>query len=248
MRHIASCSFGKDSMATILLALEKGEPLDCVLYCEVMFAKEISGEVPEHRDFIYNTAIPWIENNGIHVHVVKTENTFLDRFFHIKTSRSNPENIGKFEGFPICGRCSINNMCKINALKKYKKENFASNVIEYVGIAADEPKRLERLAGNKISLLYKYGMTEKMAKEICKKEGLLSPIYQFSRRNGCWFCPNKNKRELQHLRKNHRELWDLLIWLEKAPNKADVTFNWRDYLWELDWEFELEDRQMMLEY
>lgn len=26
--HIASCSFGKDSLATILLALEHGEPLD----------------------------------------------------------------------------------------------------------------------------------------------------------------------------------------------------------------------------
>ena len=27
-KHVASCSFGKDSIATILLALEHGEPLD----------------------------------------------------------------------------------------------------------------------------------------------------------------------------------------------------------------------------
>ena len=47
--HIASCSFGKDSLATILLALEHGEPLDEAVYCEVMFDKRISGEVPEHR-------------------------------------------------------------------------------------------------------------------------------------------------------------------------------------------------------
>ena len=32
--HIASCSFGKDSLATILLALEHGEPLDEAVYCE----------------------------------------------------------------------------------------------------------------------------------------------------------------------------------------------------------------------
>ena len=38
--HIASCSFGKDSLATILLALEHGEPLDEAVYCEVMFDKE----------------------------------------------------------------------------------------------------------------------------------------------------------------------------------------------------------------
>ena len=30
--HIASCSFGKDSLATILLALEHGEPLDEAVY------------------------------------------------------------------------------------------------------------------------------------------------------------------------------------------------------------------------
>lgn len=35
--HIASCSFGKDSIATILLALENNEPLDRVVFSEVMF-------------------------------------------------------------------------------------------------------------------------------------------------------------------------------------------------------------------
>ena len=36
-RYIASCSGGKDSLATILLAAEKNEPLDEVIYSEVMF-------------------------------------------------------------------------------------------------------------------------------------------------------------------------------------------------------------------
>ena len=67
MKHVASCSFGKDSLATILLALEHGEPLDEAVYCEVMFDKEISGEVPEHRDFIYTTAIPALERRGVKV-------------------------------------------------------------------------------------------------------------------------------------------------------------------------------------
>ena len=35
-----------------------GEPLDEVIYCEVMFDQGISGEIPEHRDFICRTAIP----------------------------------------------------------------------------------------------------------------------------------------------------------------------------------------------
>ena len=47
-KHILSCSFGKDSIATALLALQHGEPLDELVYCEVMFNEEISGELPEH--------------------------------------------------------------------------------------------------------------------------------------------------------------------------------------------------------
>lgn len=48
MKHVAACSFGKDSIATVILAREHNEPLDEVIYCEVMFDDEISGEVPEH--------------------------------------------------------------------------------------------------------------------------------------------------------------------------------------------------------
>lgn len=43
MKYIASCSFGKDSIATILLAREHSEPLDEIVYCEVMFDENISG-------------------------------------------------------------------------------------------------------------------------------------------------------------------------------------------------------------
>lgn len=56
---------------------------------------------------------------------------------------------------------------------------------QYIGIAKDEPKRLERLRGtNRISLLEKYGYTEKMAFELCEKYDLLSPIYKFAPRGG----------------------------------------------------------------
>ena len=58
-RYIASCSGGKDSVATILLAAEKNEPLDEVIYSEVMFDQKISGEVPEHRDFIHQKLKPF---------------------------------------------------------------------------------------------------------------------------------------------------------------------------------------------
>ncbi len=76
--YVSSCSFGKDSIATILLALEHGEPLDRVVFSEVMFdhARGISGEIPEHIEWIYGTAIPKLRDLGVHVDVVRAERDY----------------------------------------------------------------------------------------------------------------------------------------------------------------------------
>jgi tRNA(Ile)-lysidine synthase TilS/MesJ len=58
MKYVASCSFGKDSIATVILAHLHNEPLDLIVFSEVMFDENISGEHPLHIDFIYNKAIP----------------------------------------------------------------------------------------------------------------------------------------------------------------------------------------------
>ena len=79
MKHIVSCSFGKDSIATILLALEHGEPLDEAVFVEVMFdhSRNISGEIPEHIDWIYETAIPRLESLGVRTRVLRSERDYM---------------------------------------------------------------------------------------------------------------------------------------------------------------------------
>ena len=79
-KFVSSCSFGKDSLATILLAKRYGEPLDEAVYCEVMFDQDISGEVPEHRDFIYTKAIPALECMGVKVTILRSKKTYVDLF------------------------------------------------------------------------------------------------------------------------------------------------------------------------
>ena len=44
-KFVASCSGGKDSVATLILAAENNEPLDEAIFSEVMFDKTTSGEV-----------------------------------------------------------------------------------------------------------------------------------------------------------------------------------------------------------
>lgn len=213
MKYIASCSGGKDSVATLLLARERNEPLDEVVYAEVMFDKNISGEMPEHRDFVYNRLKPFVENElGVPFTVVRSEKTYMDVFMHTMVRGKCK---GKTRGFAIPGMCAVNRDCKLPGIRKFWSE-LGDDVTQYVGIAADEETRLKRLEGtNRVSLLAKYGVTEEEAKEMCRKRDLLSPSYNFTNRNGCWFCPNIKDGEWRHLIETRPDLFQLLIDLER---------------------------------
>ena len=86
MKYVASCSFGKDSLATIILAKIHNEPLDAVVYARVMYDQYRSAEVPEHEEFIQNVAIPMLESWGIPVYIVQSEKTFMDCFYRVRLS------------------------------------------------------------------------------------------------------------------------------------------------------------------
>ena len=249
MKYIASCSFGKDSIATILLAREHNEPLDEIVYCEVMFDENISGELPEHRDFIYNVAIPKFEEWGYKVTVLRSKETYMDVFFHIvENPRKHQDRKGKKSGFAMSGKCNVQRNCKLKPINEYWK--LHKDDVQYIGIAIDEPKRLERIANtkHKISLLEKYNYTEEMAKQKCIQYGLLSPIYDFTNRGGCWFCPNAKCKELRNLFDNHRILWDILLDLEDEPDKIAEIFNviTKTSIHDKDEQFRLEDAQMTI--
>jgi radical SAM superfamily enzyme len=90
----------------------------------------------------------------------------------------------------------------------------------------------------------KYGVTEQDAFAMCRQEGLLSPLYEYSHRGGCWFCPNASMTELRHLYRAHPDLWQLMLELQDAPNKATERFNRNFTFAELDLRFRLEGEQL----
>lgn len=232
-----SCSFGKDSLCSLLLAIEHGEPLDEAVYCEVMFDKDISGEVPEHRDFIYNTAIPILERMGVKVVVLRSEQTYVGLF----TGRiTRGPKKGVIRSFPLCGKCAVQRDCKVRPIEQYKR-TLPPGTVQYVGIASDEQERLLRLNGTKVSLLEKYNFTEQDARSLCEKAGLLSPVYEFTDRGGCWFCPNAKKAELRHLYDHHPDLWARMLELQAIPNKATEKFNRTQRFSDIDEMFRQED-------
>lgn len=243
MKYICSWSGGKDSTAQIILAHEHNEPLDLIVFSEVMFDKNISGELPEHIDFIKNKCIPLFKSWGYEVKILHAKHTYMDIFMREPT-RGKRYGTGLIAGFPMSGKCAINRECKVKPIKDYLK-TMDGEFTQYIGIATDELKRMERLKGNSMSLLEKYNQTEQMAYELCKKNDLLSPVYEFTKRGGCWFCPNARCRELRHLRDNHRNLWDKLLELEKVPNTIGYCWNvlTKTSITELDKNFEWESQQ-----
>lgn len=187
MEYIASFSGGKDSTASIILAHENNEPLDLIIFCEVMFDENISGELPEHIDFIKNQAFPLFHSWGYKTQIIHGSTNYMELFNHRIERTTKAERKGMKAGFPMPMRCCLNRSCKVRPIQKFYKERNMDEITQYIGIAIDEPKRLERLddgSNNKISLLAKYGYTEEMALDLCKKYNLLSQIYEFAPRGG----------------------------------------------------------------
>jgi hypothetical protein len=140
-----------------------------------------------------------------------------------------------YYGFPMAGKCIINRDCKVGAIKQYFKDKDMHQIVQYIGIATDEPKRLQKLKDtNKVSLLAKYGYTEEMAREKCKEYGLLSPIYETGTRGGCWFCPNCRMKTLADFKVNHPDLWEDLGRLSLTPNLCSYGFKYGKTFQEID--------------
>ena len=242
MLNIVSWSGGKDSTATIILAKEKGIPINHILFSEVMFDANISCELPEHMKFVKEVAIPLFEGWGYRTKILRYKKSYMDYFNQI---RKRGKHIGKKVGFPMADKCNVRN-CKVEPIRNFLKEH--KNAVQFVGICADEPARLNRLSGGKKSLLAEYGYTGEMAKKKCQEYGLLSPYYRHSRRGGCWCCPNAGKEQMEYIRNEHGMLWNRLIALEQEDNLIGNIFNTRigRSIVQMEEEFLWKDRQMTI--
>lgn len=240
MKHIASCSFGKDSIAAIMTRLENNEPIDEIVYCRIMYDDNISAEYPEHEDFIFNKAIPFFEKEyGLKTTVVQSGFTYKEHFYRKK---KRGWCAGKIYGFPYRKGAWCNSGLKTSPIDKHLRHIGEHKDI--LGIAYDEPKRIKRaLDKGKVLPLVEHKITEAEAFKICEKYDLLSPAYdEITRRLGCWFCHNQRIADLKKLRSKYPELWRELLKLDKD---SPVSFKPREQTVEyFEERFSREDRQI----
>lgn len=210
-------SGGKDSTASVLLHLERGDKVKACCYVP-MFTKNIPLITKNHYEFIMS-ASDRLRQMGAEVHIVSGM-TYFDFVTHRITKGKNK---GKIFGFPttVTGMCEFKNYSKVASLKKLDVGYYD---YEDIGIACDEVKRLGQLSESLRSILVEEHFTEQMATRKCFDAQMLSPHYQFEKRDGCALCYNAPKKRREKWFFDYPQAIPLVIELqelvkEKRPDR-----------------------------
>lgn len=135
MKYIASISFGKDSLAMLLKLIELNYPLDeAVFYDTGMEFKAIYDIRDKVKNLLKENRIKYTELNP------------KEPFLYKMLSKEVHKRDGTIQyGYGVCGGiCRWGTSEKNNTISKYLKSQYGQDYKEYIGIAADESKRIER--------------------------------------------------------------------------------------------------------
>lgn len=129
-------------------------------------------------------------------------------------------------GYGWCGQRGIRwgTTGKLSSIRNHYKEHYPDcEIVEYVGIAADETERVTEINRNpsihKKYPLIEWNMTETMCLEYCYKNGWNwdengVELYNILDRVSCWCCQNKNLKELKNIYMYLPEYWQRLRGLQ----------------------------------
>lgn len=243
---VVSFSGGKDSTAMLLKMIELKEQIDEVIFCDTY--KEFPA-MYEHIEKVKKV----VEDNNIKFTTIKNEKSFDYFMFEKPIKRKNPEKFIARFGADFTGyswATSRVRWCtkelKVKITEQYLKElNKTYSVIQCIGIAADETKRLERdnqKKENHRHPLVEWGWNEKQCLDYCYSLGYdWCGLYELFNRVSCWCCPLQPLEELRKLRKHFPELWAELI---EMDNKTFVQFKENYSVAELDIRFNFEEQRL----
>lgn len=221
MKTLVSLSWGKDSLAMLLKMIDSGMTVDEAVFYDT--GMEFGGLYA-----VRDAALPLLEAHGIKYTELKPDYDFLYKMFDKPVNgRTN----GFHYGYSWCGgRCRWGTTDKLKALDRYAEARGAQM---FVGIAADEKRRLEReRKPYKRFLLDELGMTEAECLEFCYKRGFFweengTRLYDILDRVSCWCCANKNLKELKNIYQFLPGYWERLKDLQartdrpmKGPGKS----------------------------
>lgn len=218
MKYIVSVSFGKDSLAMLLKLIDNKCKIDEVVFYDTgMEFKAIYNT----RDTIKTLLVA----NKIKYTELKPTEPFLYKMLDRKVNKKD----GTIQyGYGLCGgQCRWGTTEKNRVIEKYLKSKYGNDYREYIGIAVDETKRIQKERNeHKLLPLIDWKMTEKDCLEYCYKKGFYwyengIRLYDVLDRVSCWCCANKNKKELENMLYYLPEYYIKNIMLLKQIKKAN---------------------------
>lgn len=105
-------------------------------------------------------------------------------------------------------------MLKTRIIEKFYRDLREDyEVVEYIGIAADEPARIRSACYP----LVEWGMTEADCLAYCYERGFYwGGLYEIFHRVSCWCCPLQSLDELRKLYTHFPNLWKLLAYWDST--------------------------------
>ena len=198
MNHIVQFSGGKDSTCMLLMMLEKGIPIDDIIFCDTTMEFP---EMYEHIDKVEKYI-------GKKITRIYPKHSFLYYFNEYEKQRGkNKGQHGYGWPRPFIRWCT--RLLKIAPTGQYMKGK--GEYVQYIGIAYDEPKRHKNIRGNTIHPLYEWGITEAQALKYCYDHGFhWNGLYERFARSSCWCCPLQRIGDLRNLYRYYPDLWKRL--------------------------------------
>lgn len=237
--HVVSFSGGKDSTAMLLRMIELNYHIDEVVFCDTTM--EFPGMI-RHVEKVKKV----VEGAGIKFATVKSEHNF--EYFLAEVDVPNRRKDSNHYGVPGYGWPShkirwCTRHLKLDLIKKHFAElRKQYNVIQYIGIAADEDYRMERKGNQDPSHrhpLRDWNWTEADAMNYCREKGYdWEGLYEIFHRVSCWCCPLQAYSELRKLRRLFPDLWQKLLEMDA---KQWQTFAHGYSVADFDKRFALED-------
>ena len=237
--HIASFSGGKDSTAMVLRMIERGDPLDEVMFCDTTM------EYPamlRHVEKVKQV----IEAAGIKFTTLRDEHGFEWRLYQKPVKRKSTHDLYGRPGYgwPTASSRWCTRHLKMEPIERHLRELHQKyKVIQFIGIAADEDYRLERENNqdpNHRHPLREWGWTEADAMQYCRDKGYdWEGLYDLFPRVSCWCCPLNRYEILRNQRKHFPDLWARLLELDEKQCKSFFSHGHR--VADFDRRFALED-------
>lgn len=224
---VVSLSGGKDSTAMLLGMLERGEHIDEIVYADS------SVEFPGMYKHIQKIQ-EYLKERGENIKftTLKAEHDFEYYMFEVPV-KSVKYGDHKGNGWLTSRIRWCTAYLKTRLIDKHFRDLRSQyNVIQCVGLAADEEVRLERKSNQKKGLRYplvEWGWSEADCLEYCYSKGFdWDGLYKIFGRTSCWCCPLQAISELRKLWQYFPDLWaKLLEWDERFEREGQFWIKFK---------------------